>query len=423
MMKILWMSNVSLLKKEINSTGTWIHSMYEHLKAVEGVVISCNITLSNVLEITKTDDGILTQYEIPRKGINKDGLPKPYITESIINIVKNENPDLIHVWGIELFWGIVANNVELKKYPVLIEIQGIKFVCSRTLYFYGGLPMEEIKSMRGLVELVYPSQYIVNLHKNFAKWGEKELSILNGARYINTQSDWVRSIIGNFISKNAKVFNTGIILRKDFTDCRVWSDVHKRSNEITIFSVTAERVYKAAHITLLAFALIKEKYPSAKLRFAGISNPSVFYKSSGYYRYLKRLIRNLHLEDSVIFLGSLQSKEMLEEFYKADLCVNSSFVETYCLALAEAMCVGVPCVAAYTSALPELIEHGKSGLFYPMGDYYLCAQRMLQYIEDQNLCLQVSLEASRSIRQKSNVMNIINQQILIYKSVISDAKQ
>ena len=128
------------------------------------------------------------------------------------------------------------------------------------------------------------------------------------------------------------------------------------------------------------------------------------------------------MEDSVNFLGALQAKDLLKEFYNADLCVNSSFVETYCLALAEALSLGVPCVAAYTSALPELMEHGKSGLFYPMGDYYICAERMLQYIENPNLCKQVSITASQNLRQKSNEVSIVNQQINIYKSVLSDGK-
>ena len=38
--------------------------------------------------------------------------------------------------------------------------------------------------------------------------------------------------------------------------------------------------------------------------------------------------------------------------YLCNVCVIPSFVETYCLALAEAMIVGCPTVVSYTSALP-----------------------------------------------------------------------
>lgn len=421
-MKILWISNVSLLTKKINSTGTWIHSMYEQLKTINDVVVSCNITLGNTRKIVQTKDGIFTQYEIPRHDIYKNGLPKSNIYESIVRVIISEDPDLIHVWGIELFWGLVAQDSRLKKYPILIEIQGIKSISSKPLYFYGGLSQKEIKSTRGLVEFIYPAQYVINLQKNFEKWSIYESLILKNAKYISTQSDWVRSIIRNDVSKKAKIYNTGIILRKEFTSSNIWSNVHKRSEEITIFSVTSGRVYKAAHVTLRAFALVKKKYPNAKLRFAGISKHPNPYKRSGYFNYLTHLIKELNLEDSVNFLGALQAKDLLKEFYNADLCVNSSFVETYCLALAEALSLGVPCVAAYTSALPELMEHGKSGLFYPMGDYYICAERMLQYIENPNLCKQVSITASQNLRQKSNEVSIVNQQINIYKSVLSDGK-
>ena len=121
-MKILWISNVSLLTKKINSTGTWIHSMYEQLKTINDVVVSCNITLGNTRKIVQTKDGIFTQYEIPRHDIYKNGLPKSNIYESIVRVIISEDPDLIHVWGIELFWGLVAQDSRLKKYSIVIEI-------------------------------------------------------------------------------------------------------------------------------------------------------------------------------------------------------------------------------------------------------------------------------------------------------------
>ncbi len=418
-MKVLWMSNVSLLTRKIDKTGTWIHSMYDHLRGSNEVTVCCNITLGNGSSINKKTEDRLTQYEIPIKWIKKNGLPAPDVEKSIIRIIKEEQPDIIHVWGVELFWGLFAHNNQLDGIPFLIEIQGLKGVCSNSLYFYGGLSVDVLKSMRGLMEYIFPQGYVFNQQKEFEKWGEYEKTILENARYINTQSDWVRSIISSYSTK-AHVFKTGIILRREFTDSSIWADVHVRSQNINLFSVTSRQAYKGTHITIQAFAIVKKKYPNAKLRIAGISINPIKYKRSGYDRFLIKLIEDLDLKDSVVFLGNLEAKDILEEFYQSDVCINSSFVETYCLALAEALCVGIPCVASYTSALSELMEDCISGLYYPMGDHYLCAKKILQFVEDEHISRLISKNASTRMRHRSESGKIVQQQIEIYKHILAD---
>ena len=64
---------------------------------------------------------------------------------------------------------------------------------------------------------------------------------------------------------------------------------------------------------------------------------------------------------------------MIGELLNCNVCVMPSFIETYCLAFAEAMMVGVPVVVSFAGAMPELAEHNKEAMFYNPLDHITCA--------------------------------------------------
>jgi glycosyltransferase involved in cell wall biosynthesis len=66
-------------------------------------------------------------------------------------------------------------------------------------------------------------------------------------------------------------------------------------------------------------------------------------------------------------LGRLHSPELQALFYSAcDLFVVPSLIETFCLTALESMACGTPVLAYRTGGLPDLIEHGKTGLLADM---------------------------------------------------------
>lgn len=418
-MRVLWFSNVSLHNKNVNSSGTWIHSMYKSLKQSREVDIVANITIGNCKTIISIEDDGLIEYFVPRKKIVNNEHPSNTITEQIISTVKSINPDIIHVWGLELCWSIIVQDNRLSGYKYLIEIQGLKGIWSEIVWFFGGLSSKELKSTKRFWEYITPNQsYYPCLRRVFRKWGEIEKSILIKAANINTQSDWVRSLLKT-MAPNARTFNTGIILRTEFTNSATWDEIHKfGDNGYRLLCITAPRVYKGVHDTIKAFSIIHKKYPNSQLRIAGIGINKINFLNSGYIQYLQKLIREYQMQDSVIFLGNLKSDALLDEMYRADVCLNNTYIESYCLALAEPMSVGVPCIASYTSALPELIENGKDGFLFPLGDYYSCADRVIALLGNKPLSLNISRNASSKIRNKSNRDRIVANQIAIYKEIL-----
>jgi len=84
---------------------------------------------------------------------------------------------------------------------------------------------------------------------------------------------------------------------------------------------------------------------------------------------------------------------------QTDLLLVSSRIESFCLVALEAMASGVPVVAPRVGGLPELVEHGTSGLLFAPGDEDGAARLVLDYLADP--ALQRRLSAGALTRARS----------------------
>ncbi|MDQ2089344.1 glycosyltransferase [Marimonas arenosa] len=76
----------------------------------------------------------------------------------------------------------------------------------------------------------------------------------------------------------------------------------------------------------------------------------------------------LALSDKVDFMGYRSQSEVASLLKDADLLVLPSFAEGLPVVLMEALAAEVPVVATRIAGIPELVEHGNTGLLVPPGD-------------------------------------------------------
>lgn len=418
--RIIWLSNVDLLEKNPNHSGTWIHSMFHAMKHSSEVDICSNITFTPYSYFyTKEEDGVV-HYYVPRKETTSNGYPTKATIEYVVEAILEMKPDIIHIWGMELCWGLIMKDDRISKITKLLEIQGIKSIYSENQYFMGGLSCADIKNMRSFVQRIFPIRRVEASQKEFGDWKNAEIQMLQSIPNINTQSDWVRCVLPSMIdSAKINIFKTGIILRDSFITSIPWHEVHKRKDNFVLFTTTSPIPYKGLHVTLKAFKELKAFYPKAVLYVAGMLSWKPNLIRGGYSKYIFELIKELDIMDSVVFLGYLNEKEILRKMYEADVFVISSFIETYCLALAEALALGVPCVVAYSSALPELVKDGVNGLLYPVGDHYLCASKICYYLDNPDFSNIISKTSSTSYRTVHSSKSAVKMQMETYKQLLN----
>jgi glycosyltransferase involved in cell wall biosynthesis len=123
--------------------------------------------------------------------------------------------------------------------------------------------------------------------------------------------------------------------------------------------------------------------------------------------------------DSVDFLGKQDSNQMVESLCESSVFVQSSFVESYSLTLAEALCLGLPSVVSYSAALPEL-GGDKGCLYYPAGDYVALAQSVYRVFENEEISIELSEEGRKEILTKTEDNQIVLDYLKIYNKINTD---
>ena len=106
------------------------------------------------------------------------------------------------------------------------------------------------------------------------------------------------------------------------------------------------------------------------------------------------LAHDLGIHCRVHFVG--KQDRVNELLPLADLMLMPSELESFGLAALEAMACMVPAVATRVGGVPELIEHGETGLLYEVGDVDGMARGAIQLLSDR-----VKFEAMREAARKT----------------------
>jgi glycosyltransferase involved in cell wall biosynthesis len=418
-MKVLWLSNCQLKESDIASTGTWIQSMAEGLLNTGSIELAV-ISVGNVPKFTRQDYREVLQWIAPvSERLGNDGLPSDGIVKDIVNAINQFKPDLIHVWGVELFWGLLIS----RKYthiPSLLEMQGMKSVCAK--YYTADLTVKEIFQCVGIKEVLKRKVMISNKN-DFLKSKRYEDEILCGHCYIDVQSEWMLAQV-NSVQPSAKKYFVDLALRNSFYSARPWLDFEKNRNmkgtlHNIYISSSGGLPYKGIHVAIRALAELKKNYPNARLRIAGKIQKKGL-SQDGYVLWLNLLSRKLNVFGSIDWLGPLNADQIIEELQYCGVNIVCSFVESYCLALAEPMYLGVPCVTSFTGGTSWIGKDNENVLFYTAGDAVMCAHKIDLIFSEPELRHGLSTTARKEGLKRHDLDRIAQDQLVIYKKVIGD---
>lgn len=413
-MKVLWLSNSAFVSERTKVTGSWLQPMAEQLASSIALV---NITDGIVEKPTSSNFKNIKQWIIPAKASNYGQEASSETCSIVKDIVEQEKPDLVHIWGTEKFWASIYRKGYIGV-PTILDMQGL--LAPYTDYYYGGLSIKEIFKSIHLKEIIMPSRTLFHKKEVFRKRGMSETANIKSFKHISYQSQWVKNYI-SFVNPSAILYPTKIMLRKAFLDSQKWN-FHNAGDSPVVFSTCSAAVtYKGMHIIIKAVALLKSKYPKIKLKLAG--NINVGNKLlDGYSVFLNNLIKKFGLQENVIYLGSLDENQIIAHLQEANVCVIPSFIETYCLAFAESMIVGTPTIASFAGAMPELAENGKEALYYNSVDYYTCAALIDKVLQDKELADHLSVSGRARRMSENNMDAVVKTQLEIYANVLSNER-
>jgi D-inositol-3-phosphate glycosyltransferase len=148
--------------------------------------------------------------------------------------------------------------------------------------------------------------------------------------------------------------------------------------------------HKAQSTAIRAFA--EANIANTYLVFCGDINNSEYFNS------LKELIEDNDLKEKVKFLPF--TKKISELMQAFDAFVMPSRSETLGLVTIEAMASGIPVIATRSGGVPEIIDHEKDGLLFPMEDFKSLAKYMKQVHTDSVLSENLGKAAVEKVKSK-----------------------
>lgn len=140
-------------------------------------------------------------------------------------------------------------------------------------------------------------------------------------------------------------------------------------DEIVLGNVARFYTEKAHDSLLRTFKSILSRHRKTRLWISGVGplEPKI-----------RTLCAKLALNDHVRFLGFVEDLPALMRLL--DIQVHPSHIEGVPLALCEGMAAGLPVVASAVGGIPEILNHGKSGVLVPAGDEPGFAEAVLSLI-------------------------------------------
>ncbi len=372
-MKVLWICNIMLpaVAKQLNLPSSnkegWLTGL---ASVIQERSEENEVQLAVAFPVSREMDGLSGQALLMGKSLKYYGFyedtshPELYeeeLEERIRRIIKDFAPDVVHCFGTEFGHTLAASRVCPDKARLLIGIQGLCSVYAGA--YMANLPVKVINSV-SLRDWLKKD----NMKKQQQKYvirGEREIEAIRNAGNITGRTHW-DAFYSNYWNKDARYFEMNETLRADFYEDR-WQ---KESCEPhRIFVSQGDYPLKGLHYLLLALPAIRKAFPDVTVHVAG--NSLVNYntlkekiKISAYGKYLRSVIADNKLENTVTFLGSLTGAQMKEEYLSAGLFLCCSSMENSPNSLGEAMLLGVPCVSADVGGISSIFTGEEDGILY-----------------------------------------------------------
>lgn len=134
--------------------------------------------------------------------------------------------------------------------------------------------------------------------------------------------------------------------------------------------------------------------------------------------YLENYVRELNLEDKVIFTGYREDVEELMALM--DIFVLTSLREGLPRVLVQAAAVGMPSVAFNVDGVPEIIRDNYNGFLVRARDVEQLENRIVKYMNNKELVLQHGRNGREFIENKWSIKEMVDRIDQIYQKLITE---
>lgn len=220
---------------------------------------------------------------------------------------------------------------------------------------------------------------------------------------------WAKKYFG----KEAVIIRSGLDIEKFSFRERSTLD----SRRVKVFLVGAFFFHRRYEDAIRAVKIARDQGFDIELSIAGdYSGNSEYYD---YYLRLSSLARELGIEDYINFLGKISDEELLRCYQDCDIYISSNHLQSWGLAVFEAMASGLPVIVSSTAGASEVLTHRENAMIVKAKSPEKIAAILQEYIKNPSLYLALSKAGRRFVeenisweRSAKNLLNVFESTLM-----------
>lgn len=319
-----------------------------------------------------------------------------YYLDHFKRIVDDFNPDIVHVWGSEQYFGLVWKVTDK---PVVLHIQGIigPYV---NAYMPAGMSWTDMRR-----ETWNPIKRIRCLYheKSWCNSAYREQEIFNGLTATFGRTLWDKSV-AHCLNPNIPYYHVDEILRDEF-----YKETERLLPErLTIVTTISSPPYKGFDLVLKTAKILK---CNLGLDFVWKCYGNIFSKQ------MEKFTGICHKNVNVELCGVATSAELQKAELSASMYFHPSYIDNSPNSLCEAQMLGIPVICTNAGGMPSLVTDGEDGYIVPTNDPYqsaCCIERLAKSI---NLNIDMGKKAKMKAQERHSTERVTKQIMDIYKNL------
>lgn len=412
-MKVLFFSITpfSFDDSKVGSKGaSWIASLIRVMSSIKdfNIVVSYVNLNNGDVAIQERDNISIYPINIHRNKVQtlmdhtKSANFDKIVVIEALHVINESKPDLIHIFGSEWNFGLITPYINI---PVVIHMQGFWPQYRNVNLLKSEFAMRTLRVLPKTPRQLLSNYRFSSISKQRA---EREEKILRSNKYFFGRTEWDRSIV-NLYNNQACYFHVNEALRREFVNSnQVWQP-HERAVMRLVSVGTSEM--KGMDVILKTASLLKEN-------FKGCFEWTVFGKVPN-LRYLKAITGIEALEVNVHFVGNGTADEILAALLDTDIYVHAAYAENSPNSICEAQMMGVPIITTNAGGIVSLFDKQYDlSMLAPINDPYYLASKIIQLVEDKELCIKLGKINWNISRLRNSDENIRKETINAYNSIL-----
>lgn len=131
---------------------------------------------------------------------------------------------------------------------------------------------------------------------------------------------------------------------------------------------------------------------------------------------VSKLARSLSVWDNVHFMGLLDRAEVYRMMEEVDLFCMPSRWEGYCVAVAEAMAFGTPCILSDIDVFTEVYDD--AALYHPVDHVMELSRRIKTLVEDETCRTELGRQGRELVKSEYRLEQVTKQYESLYQQIV-----